>query len=95
MNKYELLYIISSAADEAQREAIIAKFSAMIEKSGGTIEKLDKIGIKKFAYPVQDRNEGFYVLMNFTANPELPLEMEKQMHLTDYFVRHMFIRLEK
>jgi len=95
MNKYELLYIISSDADEKTRDAIIQKFSDMVTKSGGTVDSLEKIGMKKFAYKVDDKAEGFYVLMNFTANANLPQEMEKQMHITDYFVRNMFVRLDK
>lgn len=95
MNKYELLYIISSDADEKTRDAIIEKFSAMVTKSGGTVDSLEKIGMKKFAYPINDKPEGFYVLMNFTSEPTLPREMEQQMRITEYFVRNMFIRLDK
>ena len=92
MNKYELLYIISSAAEEEAREAIIKKFSDMVVNDGGVVESIEKIGMKKFAYPIQDRNEGFYVLMNFESKPTLLREMEKQMALTEHFVRKMFIK---
>lgn len=92
MNKYELLYIISSAAEEEAREAIIKKFSDMVVNDGGVVESVEKIGMKKFAYPIQDRSEGFYVLMNFESNPTLLREMEKQMALTEHFVRKMFIK---
>ncbi len=92
MNKYEVLYIISSDADEQTREVIIKKFADIVTANGGTVDTLDKIGMKKFAYPIKDRQEGFYVLMNFTSNPDIPLEMEKQMRITEFFVRKMFIR---
>lgn len=92
MNKYELLYIISSDASEEAREAIIKKFSDMVVADGGEIESVEKIGMKKFAYPIQDKAEGFYVLMNFTSNPTLPRKMEEQMALTEFFVRKMFIK---
>ena len=46
MNKYELLYIISSSATEEQREELIKKFNSMIEKDGGAIENVDKWGMK-------------------------------------------------
>ncbi len=92
MNKYELLYIISCDAPEETREAIIKKFSDMVVADGGEVESVEKIGMKKFAYPIQDKAEGFYVLMNFTSNPSLPREMEKQMALTEFFVRKMFIK---
>ena len=64
----------------------------MIIADGGEIESVDKIGMKKFAYPIQDRAEGFYCLVNFTANPTLLRKMEEQMALTEHFVRKMFIR---
>ena len=92
MNKYELLYIISCDAPEETREAIIKKFSDMVEKDGGKVESIEKIGMKTFAYPIQDKQEGFYVLMNFESNPTLPRQMEQQMALTEYFVRKMFIK---
>ncbi len=92
MNKYELLYIISCDAPEEAREAIIKKFSDMVVADGGVVDSVEKIGMKKFAYPIQDKAEGFYVLMNFTANSTLPREMEKQMALTEFFVRKMFIK---
>lgn len=95
MNKYELLYIISSNADEKQREDIIQKFADMVTKSGGTVDSLEKIGMKKFAYKIQDKTEGFYVLMKFTSVPTLPKEMEAKMRITENFVRNMFIRLDK
>ena len=95
MNKYELLYIISSDADEQTREAIIEKFSNMVTSSGGTIETFDKIGMKKFAYPIHGRQECYYVLMNFTSEPTLPREMEKQMMITEHFVRKMFVKKDK
>ena len=92
MNKYELLYIISCDATEEVREAIIKKFSDMVTADGGKVESIEKIGMKKFAYPIQDKQEGYYVLMNFESNPTLPREMEKQMALTEHFVRKMFIK---
>lgn len=95
MNKYELLYIISSNADEKTREEIIQKFSDMVTKSGGTVDSLEKIGMKKFAYKIQDKQEGFYVLMKFTSEPSLPKQMEEKMRITEHFVRNMFIRLDK
>jgi len=92
MNKYEMLYIISITAEEDAREAIIKKFSDMVVADGGVVDSLDKIGVKKFAYPIQDKREGYYVLMNFTANPTLIRKMEEQMALTEFFVRKMIIK---
>lgn len=95
MNKYELLYIIASDVTEEAREALIAKFKAFVESKNGTVDTLDKWGIKKFAYPINFRNDGFYVLMNFNANPEIISEMNNLMTITDGIVRQMFVRKDK
>lgn len=92
MNKYELMYIIDASASEEQREAFIEKVQNMVVKAGGTIDTLDKIGLKKFAYPINYKKEGFYVLMNFQSEPNIPNEMESQMKIMDYFVRSLIIK---
>ncbi len=91
MNKYELLYIISADLAEDKREALIEKFKAYVEDKNGVVEGIDRWGIKKFAYPINFKNEGFYVLMNFSAQPEVVNEMNKLMNITDNIVRQMFV----
>lgn len=90
--KYELMYIVSSAASEEQREALINKFSAMVEEKGGKIVSLEKMGMRKFAYPINFKNEGFYVLMTFEADAVVVDEMNKLMNITENIVRQMFIK---
>ena len=92
MNKYEVLYIVNASLDDAAKEAAIEKYSALITANGGEVESVDKWGVKKFAYPIDYKNEGYYVLMNFTANPDLPAEMERQMKISDDIIRYMVIR---
>ena len=90
--KYELLYIISQDANDEQKEALINKFSKMIEDKGGKILSLEKIGMKKFAYPINFKNEGYYVLMNFEADSSVVDEMTKLMNITEHIVRQIFVR---
>ena len=92
MNKYEVLYIISQDVADEKREAIIQSFADIVTKNGGTVDNIDKIGLKKFAYEIQGKKEGFYVLMNFTSESNVPSLMEKKMALTDGFIRKMFIK---
>jgi small subunit ribosomal protein S6 len=92
VNKYELLYIISSSATEEQREELIGKVKNFIESKGGVIEGTDKWGIKKFAYPINFKNEGYYVLVNLTINPEMIKEINNLMNITTNVVRQMFIK---
>ena len=92
MNKYELLFIVdNSAADEA-KEAIIAKMSQLVTDNGGSVEKVDKWGAKKLAYPINFKEDGYYVLMNFECEPALIAEMERQLRINDQVMRHMVVK---
>lgn len=92
MNKYELLYIISSDVAEDKREELIKKFSSYVESKGGVVDGIDKWGMKKLAYPINFKNEGFYVLMNLTFSAEEVDAMAKLMNITEGIVRQMFVR---
>ena len=92
MNKYELMYIISATATEEQREELIAKYKTFVESKGGVVLGVDKLGMKKFAYAIDFKHEGFYVLMNFEAPNTLVSEMNKSMNIADLVVRQMFVR---
>ena len=92
MNKYEILYIIRTGLDDAKREALIERFSALAKKAGKTEPTVNKWGSRKFAYPIDYKNDGYYVLMNFESEPEFPRELERQMRITDEIVRFMTVR---
>lgn len=92
MNKYELLYIISAELGEEQREELIKKMASYVEGKGGSVEGIDKWGIRKLAYPINFKNEGFYVLMHITLNPQEVDAMAKLMNITEGIVRQIFVK---
>jgi small subunit ribosomal protein S6 len=92
MNNYELLYIIDNTLEDEKKEAVIEKFSQLVSENGGSVDKLDKWGTKKLAYPINFKNDGYYVLMNFQSNPELPLEFERQMRINDAIIRFIIVK---
>ena len=90
--KYELLYIISQDANDEQKEALINKFSKMVEDKGGNVLSLEKIGMRKFAYPINFKTEGYYVLTTIETTAEVVSEMTRLMNITENIVRQMFVR---
>lgn len=92
MNKYELLFIIDNSAADEVKEAIIAKMSQLVTDNGGSVEKVDKWGAKKLAYPINFKEDGYYVLMNFECEPALIAEMERQLRINDQVMRHMVVK---
>lgn len=92
MNKYEVLYILEGTASDDTKAALIEKFSNLVTSLNGAIVAIDKWGTKKFAYPIDYKNEGYYVLMTFEAPADVPAELERQMKNTDDVVRYLVAR---
>ena len=93
MNKYETIFIINTSADEAKKKELVEKFSALIN-SNGKVESVDEWGLKKLAYPVQKQKEGYYVLVNFEAKPELIAELERVYRITDDIMKFITVKKE-
>ncbi|MFI3167636.1 MAG: 30S ribosomal protein S6 [Bacillota bacterium] len=89
MKKYEILFIIDKDVVEEKREEAIAKVEAYITENNGAIIEVEKWGMKKFAYPINYKNEGFYVLIKFELDPSLLLELKRRMGLNEAYVREM------
>ena len=75
---YETMYIIDSTGSEETTAALVNKFKTLIEQNG-TIESFNEWGKRKLAYEINFKSEGYYVLMNFTAEANVPAEIERQM----------------
>nr|WP_122012122.1 30S ribosomal protein S6 [Maliibacterium massiliense] len=92
MNQYEVLYIINDSLEEAQKKEIVERFSNLVSENGGTVDSVDEWGRRKLAYPINDMNEGYYVLMNFSSEPTLPRELERNMLIQENILRFMVTR---
>lgn len=87
------MFIIEPTLEEEKKEAIIETIKEIIA-SDGSVDKVDVWGMKKLAYPIQKKNEGYYVVANFTAGEELPKELDRRMKIMDSIMRHMIISKE-
>ena len=94
MNNYELLFIIKSTLEEDKKEAVSETVKGIIE-TAGEVGKVDVWGMKKLAYPIQKMNEGYYVVVEFTAKPELPKELDRRLKISDNVIRHMIINKDE
>ena len=92
MNSYELLYILNNELVDEAKDAVIEKLNAVVTGNGGTVDNVDKWGTRRLAYPINYKNEGYYVLVNFTAGATLPDELERVMRITDDVVRFMIVK---
>jgi small subunit ribosomal protein S6 len=95
MNKYETVFILHPSLDEEAVKNSIEKFKGVIEQGKGVVESVDFWGKRKLAYEIKKVNDGYYVLINFNAEPELPKELDRVFRITDGVIRHLIINVEK
>lgn len=94
MNKYETIFVVDSTKTEEEITALVEKFKSLIEKYG-EIESVDEWGKRRLAYPINDLTEGYYVLVNFKAKSDFPVELERVYGITDGIIRDIVVRREE
>lgn len=91
VNKYESIFIINSEIGEENVKALVEKFKNLLETSA-QLESIDEWGKRKLAYIINDKTEGYYVLANFSAEPDFPRELERIYKITDGIIKYMVIK---
>ena len=89
-DKYEILYIINPTLDEEGIKAIVEKFKAMVEAEG-TLTSIEEWGKRRLAYPINHKNEGYYVLMTFESKTDFPAELTRIYNITDGIIRAIVV----
>ena len=91
MNKYELMYILVNSVSDEEKDAMIEKINALITKNGGVVESVDKIGSKKLAYEINKKHDGYYVLVNFSAESSVPATVTSTLRITENVLRYIVV----
>jgi small subunit ribosomal protein S6 len=93
VNSYETLFVIDADLTEEETKALVEKFQKLIADNG-EISEVNEWGKRKLAYPINDKTEGYYVLINFKSESTLPLELERIFGITEGILRSIVIRHE-
>ncbi len=90
-NKYETIFIIDPTLSEEDTTALTEKFKALIA-ANGEVETVDVWGKRRLAYEIDDKTEGFYVLINFACAAPFIAELERVYNITDGILRTIIVR---
>ena len=88
MKKYELLFIIDSVVEEERKQTILEMVKETIS-TDGEVEKVDVWGNKKLAYPIEKKNDGYYILVTLKASTDLPKEINRKLGITEDVMRYL------
>ena len=90
-NNYETMLVFSVANGEEAVNALVEKFKSLIE-AHGTVESVDVWGSRKLAYPINYETEGYYVLVNYSSEPEFPAELDRVVNITEGVLRSLTVK---
>jgi small subunit ribosomal protein S6 len=90
MRNYEIIFIIHpDQADQAS--SFIEKFSNQVKATKGLIHRVEDIGLRKLAYPIQDQYKGGYVLMNVECDQVTIDEIKSSFKFDDSIIRDLIL----
>jgi small subunit ribosomal protein S6 len=93
MRPYEVMIILDSALEEDGVRSMIDRSTDLIRDRGGETARVDRWGKRRFAYELNHRWDGYYVLVEARAEPAVMAELDRALQLADEVVRHKVIRL--
>jgi small subunit ribosomal protein S6 len=93
MRAYELMVIFDGATDESDVERILKQGGDMITAGGGRVAKTDRWGRRRFAYEINHKWEGIYVVLDIVTEASNLHDLERMLRIADEVVRHKLIRL--
>lgn len=94
MTNYEVMFILDPALEDDKKEAVVETVKEIIATEG-EVSNVDVWGMRKLAYPIQKKNEGYYVVVTFQASPELPKELDRRLRISEVVMRHLIINKDE
>ena len=87
---YEVVIVFKPDLGEEATAALVERFKTLTEQRG-TVSEVNEWGKRRLAYPIDDLNEGYYVLMTFTADPAFPAELDRVLRINDNVMRSLIV----
>lgn len=91
---YETIFIVDNTLGEEAVKAIVEKFTTLIA-ANAEIDTVNEWGTRRLAYPIEDRNDGYYVLVKFNAAADFPAELDRIYNITDGLLRSLIVNAEQ
>ena len=95
MNQYETVFILTPVLSDEQMKETVEKFKGVLVNAGAEIINEENWGLKKFAYPIDKKTTGFYVLIEFNAAPETIKTLEIAYRRDEKVLRFLIVKMEK
>ncbi|MEP7220889.1 MAG: 30S ribosomal protein S6, partial [Bacteroidota bacterium] len=91
---YETTIIINGMLEEETINQVVTKTTEFITRNGGEIKNADHWGRRRLAYPINKKNNGYYIQFTIDGPGALVHQMERFYQLEEHIIRHLTLQLE-
>lgn len=91
---YEMTYILDGVLSEDQIKDLVGRVDKFITSNGGEILESDDWGMKPLAYPIRNRNNGYYVNLFFRSDSELPGKIDRTLRIEESVLRFLVLKMD-
>ena len=95
MNHYETVFILNPVLSEDQIKETVKKYEDFLVSKGATMINEEDWGLKKLAYPIQNKKSGFYHLFEYTVDGSVINPLEVEFRRDERFMRYLTVKLDK
>src|SRR6201987_5587467 len=96
MNRiYELMFIVRPDMQDEDLDKLISTLQSVVPASGGTVQRVEKMGKRRLAYTVRRFHEGVYVLMVVEGGGPVIQELERRLRVSEPVIKFLTVRIDE
>jgi len=95
LKNYETVFILTPVLSEQQTKDAVEKFKKLLTDNGATLVHEEAWGLRKLAYPIQNKHTGFYQIFEFAADPQLIAKLELEYKRDERVIRFLTLAVDK
>jgi small subunit ribosomal protein S6 len=92
VKSYEVVYIFDSKLEEPEVNQKLDRYHELVAGEGvGEVEAVDHWGRRQLAYPIQDHENGYYVVTHLNTSADKLPEFERILGLDEGLLRYLVV----
>ena len=95
MRKYEIIFVVRPDVPEEEVDKLVTQMEGVVTGTGGSIEKVEKMGRRRLAYRILRHREGFYVFFSLEGGGDTVKEFERRLKVTDTVIKFLTVRIDE
>jgi small subunit ribosomal protein S6 len=95
MRVYEVLFIVAPKTEAADIDTLVTQLSDIATNQGATVTNVNRMGLRRLAYPIQKFTEGHYIVLTLEGTGAEIAELERRMRVVDAIIRYLTIRIDE